>query len=674
MTKLSRASLLLVLLLVALLAMSVVARGQVAEPPPDDGGEEADGEPGGAPADSLAGAAGADSLAGGNAPVVLNENMQDFQNAGPGTRARVAALEPEFHPTYKLTYNRDEDVGAWAHNFTLNYPISRKLKFNSSATIAIRENEVLNRENRQESWRTGLDYNVTNAVGMGVKFYRSYQIDTRNAGESNEVRTSREKETMDFSTSYNKTHFSGFSTLLSASAGLEQNDYSDITSRGTTQNVAATLGYEVVENLNSTFSYTGRHSVLDSKQGGFESIDESVSHSMNADFDYEWDRHVFKAGARRSYSATQYPKEEQTEQRDQESEGLDLSTEFQPLENLGMDFSFDYSRNQSYYAIETTKDGDVRSRSATGRIDYRLGETTLTAQLQSKKDRSEQFSIQTGDTYNDSFGGTIIHTFGPKLDANFRGSVALISYHYDDPEANDQDRDLLNQEASLTLNYKPGNNITADILLRMKESQLIYIRTSRTGDNKTTNTYTIQPSIRKNFSPRVSVKQLYELSADYTFYTFDRSSNSLIRNFGVTTDLDWRIIGNVNTTLTHRYRGQDEGSYVEGDDGIERYGKNSERDDHTLSILVRYKLFGLVDLEVKHDASVQARWIIEGDTRRLSWEKFDTSLSGKASMSHDLEDGTTVRLSVSRTLRDAANINERQKDVWIASITLERTF
>ncbi len=660
--------------LALLLSGAVVASAQVAEPPE---GPEAPG----APADSLdpgiAGAPG-DSLDPGgdgtDVPVEMNEEIQGFQNEGPGTRPRVAALEPEFHPTYKITYNRDQDVGTWGHDFDLDYPISRKLRFNSSASITIRENDLLNRVNRQEAWRAGLDYNLTGAVGMGVKFNRSQQVDTRNPGEANEVKTARDKETMDFSTSYTKTHFSGLSTALKVSAGLERNSYSNVESQGSTQDISATIGYEMLEGLDTSFGYTGRHSLLDSKQGDFESKDESSSHAINADFDYEWDVHSFSAGARKSFSTTEYPKEEQTEQRDQETESVDFGASFAPLENLGMDFAFDYSRNQSYYDIETTKDSDIRSRMLSGTIDYRMSSTTFSAQLRTEKDRNEHFSFQSGDTYHDSFGASITHTFGPRLDASFRGNVGLLSYHYDDPEANDQDRDLFDQEALLTVNYKPRGDISADIVLRVKENQLIYIRTTRSGDSKTTNTYSIQPSVRKSFSPRVTVRQSYELSADYTFYEYNRDSNFLIRNFGVTTELDWRMIDGVNTTFKHRYRGQDEGSYVEGDDGIERYGKNSERDDHTLSVIVRHKLFDLIDLEVKQDYSVQRRWVIEGDTRRLSWEKFDTSLSGKASVSHDLEDGTKIRISVTRTLRDATTITERQEDVWNASIMLERTF
>lgn len=663
-----------VLLLIALLAVVVTANSsawaQVPESPQPPPSQDS-------PPDSLA-AAGADSVEINGqmvgAPVAISNDINAFQNVGPGTRPRVADQEPEFHPVYKLTYRREEEIGTWGHDFTLNYQLSDRLRFNSSADITIKENDVLNRENRQESWRAGLNYNLTSAVGMAVKFNRSYQIDTRNAGEAGEVTSSREKETMDFSTDYRKTHFSGLSTSLSASAGIERNDYSDIQSNGTTQNVSASLGYEIVEGLESNFGYTGRHSVLDSRQGDFESTDESISHALDTDFTYEWDQHALSANARRSYSQTQYPKEEQTEEREQESESLGVTTDFRPLENLGIDFNFDYSRNQSYYAIETTKDSDVKSRSVGAGVDYKLNGTVFSAKLSSKTDRSNQFSIQTGDTYSDSFGGSVSHSFGSKVSLSFRGSVSLVSYHYDDPEANDQDRDLMNQEASLTLDYKPRSDIAADILLRVKESQLIYIRTTRSGDNKKTNTYTIQPSIKKTFSPNVAVSQKYELSADYTFYTFDRDANFLIRNFGVTTNLDWRMFGGVNTTFEHRYRGQDEGSYTEGDDGIERYGKSSERDDHTLSIMVRYKLFDLIDLEVKQDYSVQAKWVFEGSTRRLSWEKHDTSLQGKASMNHDLENGTTVRLSVSRTLRDAPNITERQEDVWNASVSLERTF
>ncbi|MCD4690532.1 hypothetical protein K8S17_03640 [bacterium] len=685
MTRSSRVLLLVALLLTAVLVAAVVAYADVADPPPEDDGEQVEGD--GAEGEGAGGEGGegdetegeggeGDGTEGGGpgAPVDDGEGGEGFQNVGPGTRPRAAAVEPEFHPSYKLTYNRDQDVGTWKHSFVLDYPASHKLKFTSSADVTIRDNDVLNRVNRQESWRAGLNYTLTSAVGMGVKYNRSMQTDTRNPGESNEVVTSREKETMDFSTSYKKEHFSGIDTSFSASAGLERNSYADVESQGSAQNVSASLGYEIVEDLKATFGYSGRHSILDAKQGDFESTNESTNHSIDANFDYMWGGNSFGAGARRSHSEMQYPKDEQTEQRRQEGESMMFESSFVPLDNLEMGFQIDYSRNESYYAIETSKDSDKRARMVSGTIGYEVGGTTFSAQLRSEKNRNEHFNFQTGDTYHDSFGASVTRSFGPRLDASFRGSVALLSYHYDDAEANDQDRDLYDQEASLTLTYKPRNDITAGLFMRVKENHLIYIRTSRTGDNKKANAYGIRPSIRKSFGPRVSIKQTYELSADYTFYTYNRNSNFLIRNFVVTTDFEWKPLSGVNTTLTHKYRGQDEGSYVEGDDGIERYGKNSERDDHSLTVSVRYTLFDMINIEVKHGYSVRWKWIIEGETRRLSWEKFDSDISGKASMSHDLPDGAKIRVSVSRTLRDASNITERQEDVWNASIMLEKEF
>jgi hypothetical protein len=581
---------------------------------------------------------------------------------------------PEFHPTYAVGFTRDRDISSWTHDFDMNYAFTKKVSFRASSNITLRENEVLNRQNRQETWDAGLSMALSSALSSGLKFMRSDQVDVRNEGKADEVRSFRNRESLNLTTDYGKTHLNGIGVTLGVSGGFERNEYADVESRGSTQAVRAGLKYEAPLGIRTDFSYAGKHSLLDSEQGALESTDESVEHSLAGRVEYEWMDNTFSVDMTRGTSSKEYPKEEQTERRTGDSRSLNMDASLNLLPDLTTKIGLGYSRNKTLYEVESSKDSDLTTRAVSASIGYKLGNTRLTTDLRADKKRKDYFDDQTGDSYSSSVGASLTHDFGAKLTAALRGRTSLLSHHYEDTAANDQDRDLFDQEAMLQLDYRPRNDVTTSLAVKVREDNLIYIRTTRTGDNKTSRTYSVKPAITKSFGSRVSVTQRYELSADYTFYTYDSASNFLIRNFAIDTSFDWSPVDRLKLAASHEYRVQDEGSYVEDALGVERYGKSSERQNHRMSLSVGYAFFGIIDVEARQVFSTQTKWKIDDGERDLSWEKFDTTLMGKASADHTLADGTTIRLSVGRTYRDATNILDRQRQVWDVSIDASKTF
>lgn len=580
----------------------------------------------------------------------------------------------DFHPKYDLSYSRDQDVSVWRHDFTMSYSLTDRMSFRASTNITNRFNEVLDRDNRQENWNAALNLNVSSAISAGVKYNRVKQVDIRNEGTESETKTFRNRETVNLSTSYQKSFLSGLKLSLGTTAGIEENEYSNITSHGSNQSVNASLTYRRGEALTTEIGYSGTHSLLDSEQGALESTDESYNNSVRASFDYKWSTHSVRVNLAQSAGIKEYPKEEQTERREQDSESATVQTTLGLLEGLTTKIGFSYNKSMATYAIESSKNNEITSRGVDASVSYTLGETNFSATLRSQKKRNEYFDFRSGEQVSGSFGTTLSHSFGDELEASVRYRVGLVSHYFDDIRNNDQDRDLYDREGSLELSYKPRRDLTAGMSVRVSEDRLIYIRTSRSGDTKTSQTYAVSPWIRKIFSNRFSVKQTYTLSADYTFYEYDRDSNFLIRNFGIATTADWKVLEPVNLSLSHTYRGQDEGAYTEDEEGVERYGKNSERDEHRMSISLRYRIFDFIDLEVEHDYSVTTRWTFDDGVREFSWERYDTSVSGKASANHTFEDGTEFRMSVGRKHRDATSIVERQREVWDVSLNIVKTF
>ena len=604
----------------------------------------------------------------------------DFQNPGAGEQGEEGELpegyvwQREFHPSYRLEYKRDQDVASWVNGFTLNYPVSQSISFNSTANISTRTNEVSNRTNRQEVWTAGLSMRATTAISTGLNFRRTKVLDVQNEGKPNETSSSREKESVKLSTSYHKVYMEGLDVSLGASGGIEKNAYTDVTSRGATQGITGKLGYSPIQGLDATLSYAGSHSLLDSEQGDVLSTDESTNHDLSSHVGYNWQGHVFAVDVRRSTGAQEYPKQGQTELRERDNESTGITADLQLLEGLGARLGFNYSRSQQYYKVEPSRNNDVATRGVEAHITYAVGETSFKADLASDRKRNDHFDVQTGDNYTNTVAMSLARTFREGLDASLRGRMSLLSVHYDNVEANDQDRDLFDREATLTVNYKLGKEITTGLAAKVRESQLIYIRRSRTGDNKTTQKFSVEPFIRKSFTPRFGASQRYQLSADYTFYQYDREANFLIRNMSITTGCNWKPFSPLDLVLEHTWRAQDEGSYVEDVYGVEGYGRNSERQDQKLGITLRYKIADIVTIEVKQSLSVQNKWKINDDGKTPVWDKFDTRIVGKASTDYSLPDGTTLKVTIARTHRNATSISDRQREVWNITAKISRTF
>ena len=580
----------------------------------------------------------------------------------------------DFHPNYRVEHKRDQDVASWTHGFTLNYPISKNISFSSTANINTRTNDASNRLSRQETWTAGLNMRVSDAIATGLKFRRTKHLDMQNEGEANETRSAREKESVKLSTSFNKIYMEGLDVSLGATAGIEKNKYTDVRSRGATQGITGKLGYSPIPGLNTSFSYTGSHSLLDSEQGDLASTDESSNHDLSSHIDYNWLMHSFIVDVRRSTGAQEYPKQEQTELKERENESTAVTANLQLLEGLVAKLSFDYSRTQQYYRVEPSRNSDITARGVEAHITYDVGETRFKVDLGSNRKRNDYFDVQTGANYTNTLSMNLSRTFREGLDASLRGRMSLLSVQYDDKEANDQDRDLFDREATLTVNYKVRGDIATGLVVKVKEDQLVYIRRSRTGDNKTTQKFAVEPFIRKTFSPRFTASQKYQLSADYTFYQYNSDANFLIRNMSIRTGLNWKPFDPLELALEHTWRAQDEGSFVKDEYGVEGYGRNSERVNQKLGITLKYKIADLVSIEVRQNLSVQDKWKIDEDGKTPLWDKFDTSLVGKASTDYSLPDGTTLKVSIARTHRDATSISERQREVWNISANLSRTF
>ena len=77
---------------------------------------------------------------------------------------------------------------------------------------------------------------------------------------------------------------------------------------------------------------------------------------------------------------------------------------------------------------------------------------------------------------------------------------------------------------------------------------------------------------------------------------------------------------------------------------------------------------------MRQSLSVQNKWKINDDGKTPVWDKYDTRMVGKATTDYELPDGTTLKVTIIRTHRDATSISERQREVWNITASINRIF
>ncbi len=453
------------------------------------------------------------------------------------------------HPSYTISYDRNRDQATWNHGFNFNYSYTPRLSINSSATIRRKSSLTAERVARTRSTNNGLDFRLSKGLTMGFGISRNWSEDETGGSASKE----RVQEGLEIKANYNTLFLGVLDTKISAGAGTEDREYSDVVSKGRTERISMEFGFEPVENLKTNVTYSGNLRISDSRQGDSETRDRNIDEKLSASMNYSfWDNQKITFNVAGRQTQAQYPSGGAQETRTMDDRTVGINADLQLMEGFKVGIKFNANDAATIYGLDPDRDNRKTGRGLQITIPKRDLFLGLRGNLAIHDDqkRNEFQSPQTGTTTKHAVLGGLERDLGPRSSMSLKGRMELIRYEFDDKVRNTRDRDLLNQAVQLDLDYSPAI-MTARLKAEYKRAEQVNINAASVADNNTRHTYSIRPSFNFKLWRNIKVNQNYILSADYTLYHSDEERNLLVRTASLGTGIRYALIRGINLDVKY---------------------------------------------------------------------------------------------------------------------------
>ncbi|GEM_PF-5894786 len=566
------------------------------------------------------------------------------------------------HPSYTLTYDRNRDQATWNHAFRFDYGYTPRISVGTSSSMRKKSSLTADRVSRVRNNSNGIDFRVAEGLTMGLDISRNWSEDkTAGGAESKE----RLQEGLEIRASYNTVFLDVLDTKITAGAGKEDREYSDVVSKGNTERISASFDFQPIEDLATTFSYAGNLRISDSEQGGFRSRDRNIDENVDATANYNFgenQRINFTVSGHRTEA--QYPSGGAQETRTTNDRRVGINTDLEFLDGVKLGIKFSANDAKTTYALDPDRDNRKAGHGlqiVIPKRDLLLG-FTGNATIQDDQKRNEFENSQTGTTTKHAVLGGLDRNLGPKSNMSLKGRMELIRYEFDDKVNNTRDRDLLNQAVQMNLSYKP-KVVTANLGAEYKRAEQISIIPSAAADNNTRHTYSVRPKFSVKLWRTVKVTQNYNLSADYTLYHTDEERNLLVRTASLITGVHYALMPGIKLDVKHDYNLQDQGGYRKDSEGVNRYAKARETERQRFILTTGYEL-GSVSVNVIQSYEYKKQWTFEAHERILKYDSSSIDISGDIRASFNIGKKASGSVTLKQTHRSGKRLSENEKKFW----------
>jgi hypothetical protein len=273
---------------------------------------------------------------------------------------------------------------------------------------------------------------------------------------------------------------------------------------------------------------------------------------------------------------------------------LSVDMKLVPFWGINLDLKADNTRTDISYALLPNGRGNSRNN-GNGRLNFIIGPavpllrgTEMTTEASWEKSRN---TFQTSGTDYDSRITTLRQVvrrpLGLRLVAVTTGEASINRVMYDDKK---QDRDDLRFLLDGALGYRPRTALDCRLTAQWRKQQSVYIPAANSRNSVTAKSYAVGAELGLQVTPLAKLTQSYKMTADYSFYDFNESTNALSRTTEVRTGLQSTIGSKGKLGVDHSYRFKDTGRYVRDNPGAPRlYAKASGETTQSLALTTRYE-------------------------------------------------------------------------------------
>jgi len=644
----------------------------------EDDPDDEDAPPDSLAADSLA---AADSAAGGG------------DDARP---KRPSKASGGFHPSYDVRYGIEKDVRTWNHGVNADYVVGEKVRLKNQSGLRAKDEQTLNRTVETRTTSTSLEYLLSEDVTMGVRYSTNWNLDdNRSRGLAIQTRTTNSD--IGVFSRFEKAVAENLRFSATTSAGTRDNEYTQFTEEGTQGEMELGVEYTPVKSVRSDFSWSGNRATSTTTTIGaadaladapIEAENRDMAQQIRANFafnpspDFNIRVGVFDANGQYQYphaDSAQY-----TETRTEDRSNATFGTKYRASDRLSLGIEAGRSNAEKRYELEEGAPDDLRSplerrvnrqtkEDARATVSYK-GWTGGTTNLALDRDRSyEQFPNQQAQEKSIAHGAVTLNheqTISAKLSTDISAKIDLISYVFfrgNDPETvPNSDRDLLAQSLEWKGNYIVNDKVATNFVLGVKEDRTVNISASQSGENNKKQSWWLRPSFNVKPIRGSTLRQVYEVRNDYTFFDDRTRQNFLTRKTQLDTKFSYQFTRAIDFDLAHFFQVRDEGSY---DRAREKFRRASQRSKQSLDLSTGYAPMKGIRVAVGERIEVNRNYDfkdVDGKTRRVKkpgnageTERVEFFIEG--SVRRDLTKRLKVEARARRTLADGVTVSEREK-------------
>ncbi len=618
----------------------------------------------------------------------------DGEGAAGEEEEEEAAPPTGFHPNYSSKYDVNRRTNTWTQTFSLNTTIN-KTRINNSTSVAIGEDTSLDRDQRTRSSTTTLAYDYSENLAVSGTLGL-----TRNLTDDPRTRSSVQSDRLSAKLDYIRDLLPGLKGTFATNGGTTRDKRedpltSDRESDGPYAEGSANFAF-TESGWNWTLDSRYRRSSLTSRElnTGTSTSDRNV----NADLGLSFSCPVpgltsFKLNANRNLTRTQQPFTRtvadpsgqpisQTEQETahQLNRGFSVDAAAEPLARFNLSANYNFRNNGVERAIDLERSQESLDRAFSGNLRYIFADSTkITTRVDWGVARStydaESRRFLNGSTVTHTVAGSLARSLGSRTTFQASGNYQLQSYLFDDIETNLDDRDVLRGDFGATADYKPLAKLTAALRFALQHNQTIFIDETRSSGNTTQQTYTINPSVTLDLTPRIQLKEDASVIAIARVFDFNEDRNKLSRTTEFRSSVDAKLHQRLDMELRHVYRTLLDGSYGPDVDGIRKFGKASETGTNDLTLRVDYSAMAgsLIYFRVNSRISDTIQ------RQQVGTEFFDalststaTEIEMGGNLNRNLNNGTRINLQLRRVQNwDSRN---RRNNYLVGDVTFAYSF
>jgi hypothetical protein len=603
-----------------------------------------------------------------------------------------------FDPRFRSAYVELKDDFQFNNSLESNYLISstKSLLFSIDDQNAFNESTRKRRDDRTIS--TGFNFVFNPNLNSSLTLLRSDNRQVRVAsqpGETDQLETEGDNTSVTARAvgKRQKNVVGGrYVADLETSVGITANrrNYETATSRGKTEQIAPNWSLKLqrpYEQGRLSFDYGGDLGRARSEETPVEGSQVPATPptrdlNFSNQFAAAWEQKLGKAGDVRmngthNRNRFQYLSQEdslrgQQETRSQQSSSLNATYNGTFREGLTLRVNGDVGHNQTEYDLETQRFSRTSAWSGDSELNYDAWEgSKFTFKFERSYEDRDYLSNQAGQVAKRAASVDYRQRLTKNVDMDAGYFVRLDQYMYDDFDGNKGDRDLLNNRANVVVRYNPRGNLNTAVRMESRQTESVNIHPERSGDNKTDETFLIEPSYTLRLG-KANFTGDFTADATYAVYDFEESKNFLVRRFATRQKWQHAITNRVSTEVLFTYDLSDEGSYVRNEGSDHRvYTKGRETRRHRESGEVRYSPQGWIRFNLVYRQDSDEQFSVRNFRKTLTTERDVYELSGGLTIQRKITDHVLLDLNYSQTQKRGDRISDVERNFYNIRASLE---